>query len=230
MEEIVEFDLEKDAPKPSKTFLLSTISSASINHWLIENYLQNIDTTLSFDSFLYQESYRIDSFLKKERQLQLDELVSMNRKLEERNLSFPLRMVQSDPKLRQKKPKSADQEEGFAKFALYLILGGGVCIIYSVLAPERTGKQGPNRSKKIVLARRKKWLLAILNKGWIDRKTYRILLKKIESLPQWLGGITPTVQSEMDDLVEEPSVDLSRRKSGESVVKTKDTSLESTSR
>ncbi len=228
MEEIVEFDLEKDTPKPSKTFLLSSISSASINHWLIENYLQNIDTTLSFDSFLYQESYRIDSFLKKERQLQLDELVSINRKLEERNLSFPLRMVQTDPKLRQKKPKSADQEEGFAKFALYLILGGGVCIIYSVLAPR--GNQGANRSKKIVLARRKKWLLAILNKGWIDRKTYRILLKKIESLPQWLGGITPTVQSEIDDLVEEPSVDLSRRKSGESVVKTKDTSLESTSR
>ena len=44
------------------------------------------------------------------------------------------------------------------------------------------------------------------------------------------GNHTHPVQSEDFEFDEEPSVDLSRRNSGESVVKTKDTSLDKTSR
>ena len=230
VEKIAELDWEKNFSRTTNRLTLSTISSSSINEWLTENYLQNIETNLFLQSFLYQESSKIEDFLVKQRQVELEELAIINQKLEDRNLSSPLATSPPSPDLSQKQSRSTDAEGGLAKFALYLILGGGACIIYSVLSPVGTGKQGVNRDKKIVLARRKRWLEKIFSKGWIDRPTYHFLLRKIENLPKWLGGITPPVQSEDFEFDEEPAVDLSRRNSGESVVKTKDTSLDKTSR
>ena len=111
----------------------------------------------------------------------------------------------------------------------YLLIGGGICIIYSVLAPNGASKQ-TSSNEKIELARRKRWLEKVFERGWIDRPTYLFLLKKIETLPEWLGGIKPLKQTESEDYSSDTSVDLSKRKSGESVVKTKDTSLDNTSR
>ena len=227
VEKIVELDWAKNYSTKTNSLILSTISSSSINEWFIENYLQNIETNLSLQSFLYQESSKIEEFLVKQRHLELEELAIINQKLEDRNLSSPLA---TNPDLSQKESKSTDAEGGHARFALYLILGAGACIIYSALSQVGTGKQGVNRNKKIVLARRKRWLEKIFSKGWIDRPTYHFLLRKIENLPKWLGGIQPPVQSEDFKFGEEPSVDLSRRKRGESVVKTNETSCDKTSR
>lgn len=227
VEKIVEFDWKKNFSRTTNSLTLSTISSSSINEWFIENYLQNIETNLSLHSFLYQESSKIEDFLVKQRQVELEELAIINQKLVDRNLSSPLA---TSPDLSQKQSRSTDAEGGLSKFALYLIFGGGACIIYSALSPVGTGKQGVNRNKKIVLARRKRWLEKIFSKGWIDRPTYHFLLRKIENLPIWLGGIKPPDQSEDFKFDEEPSVDLSRRKRGESVVKTNETSCDKTSR
>jgi len=60
----------------------------------------------------------------------------------------------------------------------------------------------------------------------MDRKKYLFLLKILEELPRWLGG--PPDQSDTDEV--DSSVDLSKRKSGDSVVKTKETSSDNTSR
>ena len=94
------------------------------------------------------------------------------------------------------------------------------------MAPAGGSKKGDGKAEKIELARRKRWLEKIRQKGCIDRTTYHFLLKKTDDLPAWLGGIKPPDQSTGT----ETSVDLSKRKSGESVVITKDTSEDKTSR
>jgi hypothetical protein len=148
---------------------------------------------------------------------------------EDRNLTYSSSPYAptKDPKLIKNKPIT-EEEEGFTKFALYLIIGAGICVIYSVLSPSGVSKKTPSKTK-IELARRKRWLEKVFERGWIDRPTYHFLLKKIETLPEWLGGIKPLKQTE-EDYSSDTSVDLSKRKSGESVVKTKDTSLDNTSR
>jgi hypothetical protein len=145
--------------------------------------------------------------------------------------TLPPVSISKDPELKKKKPFTEDKEEGFTKFALYLIIGGGICIIYSVLSPSGGSKQIIHPTKKIELARRKRWLEKVFERGWIDRPTYHFLLKKIETLPEWLGGIKTLKQSNDKDYYPQIlSVDLSKRKSGDSVVSTKETSSDKTSR
>ena len=105
---------------------------------------------------------------------------------------------------------SKQEEGGMEKFALYLLLTGGVFTIYSVMAPSGGSTDDNSKAKKIELARRKKWLENIRQKGWIDRTTYHFLLKKIDDLPAWLGGINPPDQSAETAEGNETSVDLSK--------------------
>ena len=124
--------------------------------------------------------------------------------------------------------KKNEDEEGFAKFALYLILVGGFFTIYSALAPAGSiGKK--STTNKAEEARRKRFLKKIYQKGWIDKERYHFLLKRLENLPEWLGGLKPPDQSDEASTDPEKPVDLSKRKRGESVVKTKDTSSDNTS-
>ena len=124
--------------------------------------------------------------------------------------------------------RKSDNEEGFAKFALYLIIAGGALMIYSTLAPP--GSKGKKSTiEKAEEARRKRLLKKLYEKGWIDKERYHFLLKRLENLPEWLGGINPPNQSDEASTDPENPVDLSSRKSGESVVKTKDTSSDNTS-
>jgi len=82
-----------------------------------------------------------------------------------------------------------------------------------------------------ILARRKRWLRKLLSSGKVDAKTYDFLLRQIDDLPRWIRAKEfahldlPTAGADP-----ELEVALRRRKSGESVVKTKETSLERTSR
>jgi hypothetical protein len=231
VDQIVDSDWEKTGPTIENAYQLSTIRSSLISEWLLGEYFDQIDLQWINQPFLKDKSAIFAVYLEKERQAEMIELALLNQQFEGRNLTYsssPYAPIK-DSKLGKKKPFTEDTEEGFTQFALYLIIGGGICVIYSVLSPSGGSKKTPSK-KKIELARRKRWLEKVFERGWIDRPTYHFLLKKIETLPEWLGGIKPLKQTEEEDYSSDTSVDLSKRKSGESVVKTKDTSLDNTSR
>jgi hypothetical protein len=222
-ESIIDINFDLNSSANSENIYLSRVSSESINQWLVRKYIKNIDLNLTIKPFLSEESYRIAKFLKNQTEIKLEELALLNQQLAELNTTAPVRLVKPTDILKKKNEPSTD-EVGFTKFALYLIVGGGICLIYSVLAPSGTSSANGDKTGKIELARRKRWLVKVFEKGWIDRSTYQFLLKRIETLPEWLGGLKPPPDQSED------SVALSNRKRGESVVKTKDTSEDKTSR
>jgi hypothetical protein len=231
VDRIVDSAWEEPGHKIKNTYQLSTIRSSLISEWLLGEYFDHIDLQWINQPFLKDKSAIFAAFLEKERQAEMIELASLNQQFEDRNLTYSSSPYAptKDPNIEKKKTITEDTDEGYTQFALYLIIGAGICVIYSVLSPSGASKKTPSK-KKIELARRKRWLEKVFERGWIDRPTYHFLLKKIETLPEWLGGIKPLKQTEEEDYSSDTSVDLSKRKSGESVVKTKDTSLDNTSR
>jgi len=211
-------------------YQLSTINNSLLSEWLLGEYFDQIEVQWRNQPFLFNKSELFAAFLEKKHQEKLQEIAAINERFKDKNFSYSSsNSISKDPKLSKKKPFAKETEDGVSKYAFYLFIGGGICAIYSVLAPSGATGTKPSTSK-VELARRKRWLERVFEKGWIDRPTYHFLLKKIETLPKWLGGIKPKNQSENTDYSSDISVDLSKRKSGESVVKTKDTSLDKTSR
>mgnify|MGYP000999464300 FL=1 len=223
MEFIARISLDSSASINRPPLRLSTISSSSISDWMLGNYFDSIEISRARSSFLFEESEKIEQFFEKDREKGLLQLAIITKEIRDRN--FTAQMTSSTLN-KNVEVKSKQEEEGFGKFALYMLIAGGVFSIYAVMAPSGGSTQGNDKTEKIELARRKRWLEKIRQKGWIDRTTYHFLLKKIDDLPTWLGGIKPPDQSTGT----ETSVDLSKRKSGESVVITKDTSEDKTSR
>ena len=223
MEFIARISLDSSASINRPPLRLSTISSSSISDWMLGNYFDSIEISRARSSFLFEESEKIEQFFEKDREKGLLQLAIITKEIRDRN--FTAQMTSSTLN-KNVEVKSKQEEEGFGKFALYMLIAGGVFSIYAVMAPSGGSTQGNTKAEKIELARRKRWLEKIRQKGWIDRTTYHFLLKKIDDLPTWLGGIKPPDQSTGT----ETSVDLSKRKSGESVVITKDTSEDKTSR
>ena len=223
MDFIARITLEPSSSINRSPLQLSTISSSSISDWMLGNYFDSIEISRNRSSFLLKESEKIDQFFEEDREKGLLQLAIITKEIRDRNFTEQLTSSTPSKKIQ---VVSKQEEGGMEKFALYLLLTGGVFTIYSVMAPSGGSTDDNSKAKKIELARRKKWLENIKQKGWIDRTTYHFLLKKIEDLPAWLGGIKPPNQSTGT----ETSVDLSKRKSGESVVRTKDTSEDKTSR
>ena len=223
MDFIARITLESNSTINRSPLKLSTISSTSISDWMLGNYFDSIEVSRARSSFLLEESERIEQFFEENREKGLLQLAIITKEIRDRNFTEQLTSSTPSKKIQ---VVSKQEEGGMEKFALYLLLTGGVFTIYSVMAPSGGSTDGNSKAKKIELARRKKWLEQIRQKGWIDRTTYHFLLKKIEDLPAWLGGIKPPNQSTGT----ETSVDLSKRKSGESVVRTKVTSEDNTSR
>ena len=223
MEFIARISLDSSASINRPPLRLSTISSSSISDWMLGNYFDSIEISRARSSFLFEESEKIEQFFEKDREKGLLQLAIITKEIRDRNFTA---QITSSTLNKNVEVKSKQEEEGFGKFALYMLIAGGVFSIYAVMAPSGGSTQGNDKTEKIELARRKRWLEKIRQKGWIDRTTYHFLLKKIDDLPTWLGGIKPPDQSTGT----ETSVDLSKRKSGESVVITKDTSEDKTSR
>ena len=223
MEFIARISLDSSASINRPPLRLSTISSSSISDWMLGNYFDSIEISRARSSFLFEESEKIEQFFEKDREKGLLQLAIITKEIRDRN--FTAQMTSSTLN-KNVEVKSKQEEEGFGKFALYMLIAGGVFSIYAVMAPSGGSTQGNDKAEKIELARRKRWLEKIRQKGCIDRTTYHFLLKKTDDLPAWLGGIKPPDQSTGT----ETSVDLSKRKSGESVVITKDTSEDKTSR
>ena len=227
MDFIARITLESSSTINRSPLKLSTISSTSISDWMLGNYFDSIEISRAHSSFLLDESERIEQFFEEDREKGLLQLAIITKEIRDRNFTEQLTSSTPSKKIQ---VVSKQEEGGIEKFALYLLLAGGVFTIYSVMAPSGGTTDGNSKAKKIELARRKKWLEKIRQKGWIDRTTYHFLLKKIDDLPAWLGGINPPDQSAETAEGNETSVDLSKRKSGESVVRTKDTSEDKTSR
>jgi hypothetical protein len=227
MDFIAKISLDSHSSFESSNLFPSTISSLSISDWLIGQYLDSIEFNIPLSTFLMGQSDKILQFHETDKEKRYHQLVLITQELRDRNHTEHTTISAPNKKL---EVNSKKDEEGLGKFALYIIIAGGICSIYSVMAPSGTAKQGNTKAEKIEMARRKKWLEQIRQKGWIDRTTYHFLLKKIDDLPAWLGRINPPDQSAETAEGNETSVDLSKRKSGESVVKTKDTSEDNTSR
>ena len=230
IDQIAKLNWETNSSSVNKHYHLCTIHSSLLSEWLLGEYFDQIEVQWRNQPFLFNKSELFAAFLEKKHQEKLQEIAAINERFKDKNFSYSSsNSISKDPKLSKKKPFAKETEDGVFKYAFYLFIGGGICVIYSVLAPSSaTGTK--SSTSKVELARRKRWLERIFEKGWIDRPTYHFLLKKIETLPKWLGGIKPKNVSENTDYSSDISVDLSKRKSGESVVKTKDTSLDKTSR
>ena len=227
MDFIARITLEPSSSINRSPLQLSTISSSSISDWMLGNYFDSIEISRNRSSFLLKESEKIDQFFEEDREKGLLQLAIITKEIRDRNFTEQLTSSTPSKKL---EVISKKEEGGIEKFALYLLLTGGALTIYLVMAPTGGATHGNSKAKKIELARRKKWLERIRQKGWIDRTTYHFLLKKIDDLPAWLGGINPPDQSAETAEGNESSVDLSKRKRGESVVRTKVTSEDNTSR
>ena len=223
MEFIARISLDSSVSINRSPLKLSTISSSSISDWMLGNYFDSIEISRARSSFLLEESEKIEQFFEEDRKKSLLQLAIITKEIRDRNFTAQTTISSPNKKLDIKNKK---EEEGIGKFALYMLIAGGIFSIYAVMAPSGGSTDGNSKAKKIEIARRKKWLEQIRQKGWIDRTTYHFLLKKVDDLPAWLGGIKPPDQSTGT----ETSVDLSKRKSGESVVITKNTSKDNTSR
>ena len=215
--EIIDIELDKNFSSTQKSYL-SNIRSDIINQWLVKYHLENIDLQLSLRPFLKEQSYKIEKFLEKQQQVEFEKIVAINTSIEEQNLSSPIQLSKTEKSLNKK--KSPNEQDGeFTKFALYLLIGGGVCLIYAVLAPT-VGKSLQERKKeKIELARRKRLLERMLQNDWIDQKTYEFLLTKIKVLPDYLKSsknlkIHPQSLDLLDEEVDS-SVALSKRNKGD---------------
>jgi len=227
---VAELNWDTNDSSSNDHYDLSTINNSLLSEWILGEYFDQIEVQWRNQPFLFNKSELFAAFLEKKHQEKLQEIAAINERFKDKNFSYSsTSSISKDPKLSKKKPFAKETEDGVSKYAFYLFIGGGICAIYSVLAPSGATGTKPSTSK-VELARRKRWLERVFEKGWIDLPTYHFLLKKIETLPKWLGGIKPKNQSENTDYSSDISVDLSKRKSGESVVKTKDTSLDKTSR
>ena len=226
-ESIIDINFDLNSSANPENIYLSKVSSESINQWLVRKYIENIEFNVLVKPFLIEESTRIAKFLENQTEVKLEELALLNQQLAEMNTTAPVRLVKPRDILKSKNEPSSEEGD-FTKFALYLIVGGGICTIYTVLAPSGISSTKGGKTGKIELARRKRWLVKIFEKGWIDRSTYQFLFKRIETLPEWLGGLKPPPDQSED--MSEDSVALSNLKRGESVVKTKDTSEDKISR
>lgn len=256
MESVLYPILENNHREIERPIYISKVLTSEFNEWMLEQPLlsnpieiedENENSWLQYDflktNFLLdQTSQQIESFdygpgfligisreiinFSIEQQLRvLDEYALSQKILSERNNTQKANFNPAHEEL--KREVNENEKSGFAKFAMYILIAGGAFFIYSALAP--TGSKGKKSTlAKIEEARRKRWLTKIYNLGWIDREKYLFLLKRLEELPRWLGGIKPPGQSDADEL--DSSVDLSKRKSGDSVVNTKETSSDNTSR
>jgi len=227
LQDVVHISFEDNQSNLNNSYILSNVHYSKISSWILASHSPQVDFHPLRNEFFSEISDDLSEFLIIKQAEFSRQLAETSRLWEENNYSSQNNYLslKSKEKKNAKTATNSSSSGEFGKFALYLFVGGGVCAIYSVLAP--TGSSGAQGGPgKIVKARRKRWLKKIYQLGWIDQKRYQFLLKRLDNLPQWLGGIISKAQS--SDM-EDSRVDLSSRKSGESVVRTKDKSSDNTS-
>ncbi len=109
-----------------------------------------------------------------------------------------------------------------SNIATYLLIGGIICLLLQKLS-KTTPESFSSDRKKIILARRKRWLKRIYSLGLIEKSTYQEMLRRLEDLPSLVEALGLRDQSKSSS-AKEMEKDLKRAKSGESVVKTNEIS------
>ena len=109
-----------------------------------------------------------------------------------------------------------------SNIATYLLIGGIICLLLQKLS-KTTPESFSSDRKKIILARRKRWLKRIYSLGLIEKSTYQKMLRRLEDLPSLVEALGLRDQSKSSS-AKEMEKDLKRAKSGESVVKTNEIS------
>mgnify|MGYP001250846235 CR=1 FL=1 len=118
--------------------------------------------------------------------------------------------------------KSPQKASKLTNIATYLLIGGIVCLFlhkFSKTTPEGFSSD----RRKIILARRKRWLKKIYNLGLIEKSTYQKMIRRLEDLPSLVEALGLRDQSKSSS-AKGMEKDLKRAKSGESVVKTNEIS------
>ena len=129
------------------------------------------------------------------------------------NLAYTPSTYSSKPKQSPTNPTS---------IATYLLIGGVVCIFLNKYA-KTTSEGFTSDRKKIILARRKRWLKKIYTLGLIEKSTYQKMLRRLEDLPSLVEALGLRDQSK-SSTAKGMEKDLKRANSGESVVKTNEIS------
>ena len=118
--------------------------------------------------------------------------------------------------------KSPQKASKSTNIATYLLIGGIVCLFLQKLT--KTTPEGfSSDRRKIILARRKRWLRKIYTLGLIEKSTYQKMLRRLEELPSLVEALGLRDQSKSSS-AKGMEKDLKRAKSGESVVKTNEIS------
>jgi hypothetical protein len=198
-----------------KKYRISSIFCSSVDQFLLENEFDQVRLSLGSYSFLEDKNDEINRFVDDFELLEEKSLLSFEK-------------IQSSSK---SPPESSKRNEKPASFDLSLtliLLGVVLLVLFSIYkTPSIIAKSKSSR----ILAIRKKWIKSLYSTGKINQSLMTKLLKRIDYLPEI---ITSSALSHLDLPFSgaDPELEkaLRRRKSGESVVNTKETSLDKTSR
>ena len=211
--------------------LLDGVSLISINADLLPRLLGIQEVSMELERIPFMEK-NTKEYLKQKHTLiikQNEEIQKFLASDQNSSEDINLTKVTFTPQEIAKHNKNKESSSDLTNIATYLVIGG----IIGLLMNKFIKSDGPDSytdRRKIILARRKRWLKKILDLGIIDRKTYRTLLKNVDDLPHLSALHGLNYQSEETSLEEPGEKDLSKPKSGESVVSIKDISDVKTSR
>ena len=193
---------------------ISTVYCNSIDLYVLQEELNRIGLSHNSLSFLANKQDIINQFV-----------ADFDLREQELLLSSQFRTPKAasvSQKIKNEKPNEFDS-------SIWLMAGGALLLtlLGYMQAPRflSKGKQAPVRSM------RKKWVNFLREKGIIDANEKGILLSHLDRLPHLIrSGKLSHLDLPLSGADPELEKALRRRKSGESVVKTKETSLDNTSR
>jgi hypothetical protein len=195
-------------------YKISTVFCNSIDQYVLHEELNRIDLSLDSLSFLASKKDIIKKFVADFDFREQEILLSTHLK--------PPKGVFDNPKTKNDKLKQFDS-------SIWLMTGGALLLtLLGYMQGPRFLSKGKHAQVRSV---RKKWVNILWKKGIIDANEKGILLSHLDSLPHLIkSGQLSHLDLPLSGADPELEKALRRRKSGESVVKTKETSLDKTSR
>jgi hypothetical protein len=193
---------------------ISTVYCNSIDLYVLQEELNRISLSHNFLSFLANKQDMINQFVA-DFDFREQEILLSSR------LNSP-KAVSDHPKTKNEKSKEFDSSIGF-------MIGGALLL---TLLGYMQAPRFLFRSKQAkIRSLRKKWINTLWENGIIDANNKGILLSHLDRLPHLIcSGKLSYLDLPLSGTDPELENALRRRKRGESVVKTKETSLDKTSR
>jgi len=207
----------KDFNATGKLFI-SNVSYLALEQHLLNLSENPVQNELSNNSFLVDKDEAIADFLVNYYNEQ-ESLLFANKSKDEKESNT---LNSANQSLKKEKKSKFD----YSVF-IWVVLAGLIVYFAFYQSPSIISKSATKR----IHAQRRKWLAHLLSSGRIETSIYNLLLNQIDDLPR----LIKTKEFAHLDLPtsgpdSELEVALRRRKRGESVVSTKETSLERTSR